>query len=183
MGYRTKTPPTTIRKEFAMPRLKRFAFIGIDPGNSGGIVCLTRYGSVREVDWMAMPDNYVEIVDFIQKIRDEHDIVYAAIEKVASSPQMGVASAFTFGMGYGALVMALVALGIPFEQVRPQVWQKEFAISTRKKEGGKTEFKKHLRNIARQMYPNLDVWRETQTKQLAIADALLIATYAKKVNE
>jgi hypothetical protein len=57
-------------------------------------------------------------------------IEFAYIEEVASRPGQGAPGMFKFGMGYGALRMALVACRIPFEAIRPQVWMKRMGCMT-----------------------------------------------------
>ena len=89
------------------------------------------------------------------------------VEKVASSPQMGVTSAFTFGKGYGFLCGILTALGVPWEQVTPQKWQKAMGCLS----GGD---KNKTKARAQQLFPNLKITH-------AVADALLIAEYCKRV--
>jgi hypothetical protein len=76
---------------------------------------------------------------------------------------MGVKSAFTFGNGFGHLEMALTAAGIPFERVRPQVWQKALGCLTK---GDKNITKRK----AQEMFPGIKVTHAT-------ADSLLIAHY------
>jgi hypothetical protein len=130
--------------------------------------------------------------------------VVAVIEKVSTSPQMGVASAGTFMKGYGTLLMALTAAGISFEEITPQVWQKALHIPPRKKgvkrrvpnpkkpskmktivKGGETDrqWKGRLRNKAQQLFPSLEVWRGTIGNQLAVADAILIAEFCRRRQE
>jgi crossover junction endodeoxyribonuclease RuvC len=90
----------------------------------------------------------------------------AYLEQVHSSPQMGVVSSFTFGNGFGRLEMALTAAEIPFERVRPQVWQRAMGCMTK---GDKNVSKRK----AQELFPNIKV-------NHAIADALLIATYGTR---
>ena len=105
----------------------------------------------------------------------------AVIEKVTSSPQMGVASSFKFGCGYGKLLMALTAAGISFREVRPQVWMRALGIPPRKvKKETQLQFKDRLRGVAQQMFPGLSLWEETLGEQRAVCDALLIAEYGRK---
>jgi hypothetical protein len=126
----------------------------------------------------------------------------AVIEQVCSSPQMGVTSAFTFGCGYGKLLMALTAAGIPFETKQPRVWQASLQIPPRvkhnktrkvqnrkgkwvdKKYGGETDtqWKDRLRAKAQQLFPRLDLWDQALAAQRAVCDALLIAEYCRRVH-
>jgi len=64
--------------------------------------------------------------------------------------------------------MALTAAGIPFERVRPQVWQKELSCLT----GGDKNVSKRR---AQELFPHLKVIHAT-------ADALLIAHYGTKTH-
>lgn len=140
-------------------------FIGIDPGQSGGIAVLSATGVVEFVTKMPKTDAEIDAVfsRFGGVVACE-----AVIEHVWSSPQMGVASAFKFGRGYGALCMALAGNRIPFKEVTPQVWQKYMNCRT----GGDKSITKEL---AQQLFPTLKVTH-------AIADSLLIAEYARRVS-
>ena len=52
----------------------------------------------------------------------------AAVERVTSSPQMEVTSAFCFGRGLGVVDGVIAALGWSVEYVAPQVWKRAFGI-------------------------------------------------------
>ena len=142
--------------------------IGIDPGANGAIAWIDERGkSCVE----KMPDTLQDLWDLIQSIGFEvPDFkpyeVKAYIEQVSSSPQMGVVSAFSFGRGYGNLEMALTAAGIPFERVRPQVWQKAMGCMTK---GDKNISKAK----AQELFPDKKIIHAT-------ADALLIALYGSR---
>jgi hypothetical protein len=143
--------------------------IGVDPGISGGIAILGIKGAAQAYK---MPSTSRDLWELIQEIKMAADFeshqISATLESVSSSPQMGVVSAFTFGNGFGHLEMALTAAGIPFERVRPQVWQKALGCMTK---GNKNITKAK----AQEMFPNLKVTHAT-------ADALLIAEYGKRQN-
>jgi hypothetical protein len=49
---------------------------------------------------------------------------------VASSPQMGVTSAFRFGEAFGATVAVLQTCGIRTELVRPAMWKKAMGLNS-----------------------------------------------------
>ena len=148
--------------------------LGVDPGANGGIAWISGGKACVE----KMPDTLQDLWDLILDIRDggepqqrlEKAVLghVAYIEQVHSSPQMGVKSAFTFGNGFGHLEMALTAAGIPFERVRPQVWQKELSCLT----GGDKNVSKRR---AQELFPHLKVTHAT-------ADALLIAHYGTKTH-
>ncbi len=135
--------------------------IGIDPGVNGGIAWITDGKACVE----KMPDTLQDLWELLQSIKTNGPC-YAIIEQVHSSPQMGVKSAFTFGQGFGNLEMALTAAGIPFERVRPQVWQKALGCLTK---GDKNVSKRK----AQELFPSIKITH-------AIADSLLIAEYGRR---
>ena len=143
--------------------------IGIDPGANGAIAWIDERGkSCVE----KMPDTLQDLWELIRDITNfprsaiDGRRYKAYIEQVSSSPQMGVVSAFSFGRGYGNLEMALTAAVIPFERVRPQVWQKAMGCMTK---GDKNISKAK----AQELFPDKKVIHAT-------ADALLIALYGSK---
>ncbi len=144
-------------------------FIGIDPGVSGALAFLGEDGRVIAVH--KMPDTERDILETLRLHTDpprapKVEQVRAVLERVHSSPQMGVSSAFTFGKGYGGLRMALIALEIPFDEPTPQAWQKALQFRT----GGD----KHVSKARAQELFSFKVnnWN---------ADALLLAEYCRRV--
>ena len=140
--------------------------IGIDPGKSGGIAWITDGKPCVE----KMPETLLDLWELVVSISLNATTggigIKAYIEQVHSSPQMGVKSAFTFGNGFGHLEMALTAAGIPFERVRPQVWQKSLGCLTK---GDKNVSKRK----SQELFPELKITHAT-------ADALLIAEYGRR---
>jgi Holliday junction resolvasome RuvABC endonuclease subunit len=136
--------------------------IGIDPGANGAIAWIDERGRACVEK---MPDTLLDLYEIFHNLNIE-DNCKAYLEQVASSPQMGVVSAFSFGRGYGNLEMALTAAGIPFERVRPQVWQKALGCMTK---GDKNITKRK----AQELFPEIKITHAT-------ADALLIAQYGTK---
>ena len=140
-------------------------YIGIDPGLSGGVAFIPNSGE----PWAhKMPETDRDLIDLL---RDSINLfeARAMLELVHSSPQMGVKSAFTFGEGFGRLGMALTALGVPYERVRPQAWQKAMGCLTK---GDKNVSKRR----AQELFPAIKVTH-------AIADALLIGEYARRAGK
>jgi hypothetical protein len=137
--------------------------IGVDPGVNGAIAWIMDGKPCVE----KMPDTLQDLWQLVESIvyhdHPQNPNCRAYLEAVSSSPQMGVVSSFTFGRGYGNLEMALTAAGIPFERVRPQVWQKALGCMTK---GDKNITKRK----AQEMFPGIKVTHAT-------ADALLIAHY------
>jgi Holliday junction resolvasome RuvABC endonuclease subunit len=140
-------------------------YIGIDPGASGCVAVLHNDFSVSATCRMTNTA-FFEVVDFLRGYTQQ-GTPHVVLEKVASSPQMGVRSAFTFGQSYGRIEGALVALEIAHSYVRPQDWQASLGIPKR---GKKTqpEHKRTLAEKARALYPKESITAD-------VADALLIA--------
>jgi hypothetical protein len=156
-------------------------YIGIDPGQSGGLVLLNCKGFPLE--WAGMPEDEAGLWQLLQRWSSEAgaDGVRAFLEKVRSSPQMSKGSIFVFGWGYGGLRMALIAAGIPFDEVAPQKWQK--FVGVRDKTGARalkdvntTEKKNRHKAKAQEVFPMLSITHK-------IADASLIALYGQRMSE
>lgn len=169
-----------------MPRVesRTNVYIGIDPGASGGLA-IRRAGICQAVP---MPPTEADVWHWVKEagsfLRVEKGVVvggcetFAAIEQVwghIGEGQPGSAM-FKFGQSYGGLRMALIAAGIPFEQVVPRTWQKDMGIPPRKKEESKTQWKNRLKAMAQQLFPDERV-------MLATADALLIAEWCRRKRE
>jgi dienelactone hydrolase len=136
-------------------------YIGVDPGKSGAIAFLKSNGSA----WTIKGDStHRDMVDAIEDARSIAPIAFALIEYVASSPQMGVKSAFSFGQSYGALEMLLAACNVPFERITPRKWQDAMKCRT----GGDKNISKQR---AQELFPTLKITH-------ANADALLLAEMA-----
>jgi Holliday junction resolvasome RuvABC endonuclease subunit len=97
---------------------------------------------------------------------DLTDPIVAVIEKVSSSPQMGVVSAFSFGKSQGFLLGLLTAYKIPYHEVTPQKWQKAMGCMS----GGNKNVTKHA---AQKLWPHLKITHRD-------ADARLIAEYGRR---
>ena len=96
----------------------------------------------------------------IQKLTD------LGLDKVTVTVQ-GSTSTFTFARGYGVLIGCLATIGIPFEDVAPQTWQKLLNC--------RTDSKKNIsKKRAQQLFPQLRITHKT-------ADCLLIAEYGRRI--
>lgn len=146
-------------------------YLGIDPGASGGIASLWSDSAERSI--YKMPDDDLDTWLLLEALSGPDTV--AVIEKVQGfigSGQPG-SSMFKFGMGYGALKMALCAAQISYEEITPQVWQRGLGIPSRKKDESKGQWKARLKSKAEQLFPGTKL-------TLATADALLIALYCKR---
>lgn len=177
---------------------------GIDPGMEGALCVIEEMPSIGsylapnspcvEIEFHDTPTykdgsrtriDFVKIADLVREIRDaqtceKHKVpwspVHAFIEKVQSSPQMGVTSAFSFGQGYGAWLGILAALQIPHTLITPQAWKKGMMY-------GEPKEKDASRVVARRIYPvqMADGDWLSRKKDHNRADALLIAEYGRRL--
>lgn len=102
-------------------------YIGIDPGFKGAVGIIESDGSVRIVDTpsgiIGKSKREYFIPKMVEILAPYVVDAYVAIEKVHAMPRQGVASAFTFGKGFGLWLGILGSLAIPYDEVTPQRWQ------------------------------------------------------------
>lgn len=143
---------------------------GIDPGASGGIVLIPKYG---ENELQPMPETIPDIWNWFQGHSEYCFQGFACIEYINPGFKGPGKSQMSKLYGnYTALLMALAASKIPFEIVKPAAWQKEFGMHKKKKEN-QNKWKNRLKERAQQLFPNEHITLKT-------ADALLLAEYCRR---
>lgn len=112
--------------------------LGIDPGQTGGLVLLDRRGILKAshmpltqkhtkkpaLDWMSARQMF-----WLYK-----DPIYGIIENVHAMPAQGVASSFQFGRMFGHVEMLAICYCQTVQYVTPQVWKKHFNLGRDKNE-------------------------------------------------
>ena len=147
-------------------------YIGIDPGEKGGIAIIDRDRKVLEV--VKMPETPQDILDFLREYSGQD--VTAALENVGHGvPGQSSSATATFARHNGHLEMALLALGMPTEKATPQKWQKAYHLGS-SKSCTKIQWKNKLKAKAQQLFPSLG-----KKITLSTSDALLIAEYARRL--
>jgi crossover junction endodeoxyribonuclease RuvC len=136
--------------------------LGIDPGKSGGFALITETGGIAYAFDKHTPTDIVQILRLVAPT-----IKIAYIERVSAMPKQGVVSVFTFGQNYGWWQGVLTALGIRIERVVPLKWQTYMGCRT----GGDKNVSKAR---AQELFPEEKITH-------AVADALLIAEYGRRV--
>ena len=155
------------------------AVIGIDPGKDGAVA---RYG--------ADGDLYIELTPTVKVTKREYDVAdmrrllnslaghatFAFLEKQQAWHGQGVTSMFSIGQGYGLWEGLLVGLGIPYQVVRPQTWQREMLRDVQ----GKGKARAIL--AATRMFPDTDFRRTPKCKgpHDGKCDAAMIAVYGHR---
>ncbi len=162
-------------------------FIGIDPGLGGAVARIghLRHDTISRVrTWDAptakdgkhtvlLPVEMKKILVQASFQLDEQCMVF--IEKVHAMPKQGVSSSFNFGTGFGLWIGICAGLGLRYELVTPQRWQKEMLAGM---QGGKDA--SCIR--AQELFPEADLKRGPRSKKLhdGRSDALLIAEYGRR---
>lgn len=164
--------------------------IGIDNGAKGAIVVID--GKTQPVTVEPMPvinvgvtrkgkkgtKNVLDMHRVVDVLREARDTsggdVFAVLEHAQVFPGEGRSTAFTAGRGYGAMEMALVSLGIPYEIVRPRAWQKEVLSGV---EGADTKARSVIK--CRRTFPTIDLTPGRRRKPMdGVADAACMALHA-----
>ena len=145
-------------------------YLGIDPGKSGAMAILEERGDVIS---SIRHDNTTEHdrCGWVKKWADM--IEMCVLEKVHAFPGQGVSTTFTFGESYGKSQGMILLAGIPFELKTPRTWQKSLSIKKKKKSESQTDFKRRLKGMAQQLFPDEKIVN-------ANADAYLIAEYCRR---
>jgi len=132
--------------------------IGIDPGKSGAAA------EIADGKLMSVYP-FKKDLDRCRNVRFMRGMFF--IEKVTSSPQMGVVSSFTFGRYAEAVETSARNSCFPVQMVRPQVWQNAIGCVS----GGD---KQKLYEFAQKLFPV--EWKKKVFNKES-ADAVLIAYY------
>jgi len=143
-------------------------YIGIDPGISGGLACITNTDlfATKCPSTIADMNERIEIISDIANQTGYR--VSAVIEAVHSIPGQGVSSTWKFAQNYGEWLGILAGNKIPYTQVSPQKWMKWIGSVPKDKKARKN----HIKHLAQQRYPDTKV-------TLATSDAIMIAEYCR----
>ncbi len=168
--------------------------IGIDPGKTGAIVALKngveillrQVTPINEIKGRKIRKeyNFDAMLSLLDSMKARYVECQAVIERQQAFPGQGATSGFSTGLGYGAWLMALTAIKIPFTVVSPVKWTKIMLAGIPGEGKG--------RNIiaAQQLVPNLNLLPDIEAggktdrcrkPHDGIADAGLLARWACSV--
>ena len=146
-------------------------FIGIDPGKAGGIACIDTVNSIRYTE----PYSDKSLIDMCRyescRCKTEH--IICCLEKVGARPGQGVVSMFNFGQSVGYIKGVLESFRIPYQEITPQKWKKEFGLNSEK--AASTE-------VCQRLFPDNSLLATPRCKKMhdGMAEALLMAEYARR---
>lgn len=141
--------------------------MGIDPGVSGAWALLSDNGTITAGDLPTVARG-IDVPTFAQLVRSTMPI-RAIVEDVHSMPKQGVASTFKFGCAHGAVLGALLTIGIPVELVAPGRWKRHFRLGADKEAS---------RAFALRTWPAADCF--SRKKDHGRAEAALIALWGNR---
>lgn len=151
--------------------------LAIDPGVSGALALYD-----DELDAMTIHDMPIAMTSGRSQILEAQLVKLirtwrpdaAVLELVHSLPKQGVASTFSFGVGFGVLKGVLAGLGIPYSFLTPQEWRRIAQVPGRGGDKGSSRIR------ASQLFPT-QCELFARAKDHGRADAALIAyAYIRK---
>lgn len=150
---------------------KQRVWIGIDPGASGALCIYKEDGEIALFDFAKGGiENYTSQ---LKSCIDLFQIEMIGLEKVHSMPGQGVKAMFSFGERYGELQGMLRALGLGYDLIRPQLWQKSCGIQPK-------STKKDIAAVISRLYPSAELYSPQGGLKDGRADALGITHYLRK---
>lgn len=160
-------------------------FVGVDPGKVGALAVLSEAGAI--VETVATPVvkgdrpeyDLPEIRDFfVHYLAEAQGQLRVTVERAAPMPPKLGGSAANFARGVArAWEWMLVALGIPYQLVPPQAWQRAMLLGTSGDDTGQRSIM-----AAKRLWPAADLRRSERARKddHGITDALLIAEFGRR---
>lgn len=151
---------------------QRDYYLGIDPGLSGGLALVDRWRHVLLLQ--PMPATELDLYQLLLGVHRRAGQPWACIEAVGPSIYgVGKSSCAKLYGNYCACRMAMACLAIPYDAVRPALWQRAVGVAARRKPETTTQWKNRLKGRAQQLFPKAQLTLKT-------CDALLLAEYCRR---
>lgn len=142
-------------------------YLGVDPGKNGGLAAIK-----DGILLTAIPMGRDEVLHELRMFKEWGDGFRCCIEKVHAMPHQGSVSMFTFGENYGWLKGVFDAYRIPYQEVTPQKWKKEFSLGRDKKQSIE---------VCKQLFPGINLRPiGKRVDHDGMAEAALMAEYARR---
>ena len=146
-------------------------FIGIDPGKNGGIAYIDTECKISGTE----PYSDKDLLDMCrdESWRGSTEHIMCCLEKVGARPGQGVVSMFNFGQSVGYIKGVLEAFRVPYQEITPQKWKKEFGLNSEKAASAE---------VCRKLFPEISLLATPKCKKPhdGMAEALLMAEYARR---
>lgn len=149
------------------------AYIGIDPGQKGGIAMVNSAGLA--IEYEAMPSTVKGIVKLIEtyiSCMASMEEVRLVVELAQPMPKQGTVSSFSYGRHFGIFETIATLLCLPYHEVRPAIWKKSMGLNSKKI---------NSINLCERIFPAVGlILPRCRTKHDGIAEALLIAEWGRR---
>ena len=146
-------------------------FIGIDPGKKGGLACIDTQSGICYTE----PYSDKALLDMCwgESRSGNTKHIMCCLEKVGAMPGQGVVSMFNFGQSVGYIKGVLEAFRIPYQEITPLKWKREFGL---------TSDKAISAEVCRKLFPDISLLATEKCKKPhdGMAEALLMAEYARR---
>lgn len=151
-------------------------YIGIDPGKAGGysIIYHETDSSADLVECFCWDEQgFIDKISELAKTYGSNYII-TCVELVHSMPTDSHKVAFSFGYQNGFIKAILLNYKIPYQEISPQKWKKEFNLIKKSKD--------EAIEVCQNLYPLVSLYRTPRCKKRSdgMAESLLMATYAKR---
>lgn len=146
-----------------MPQINH---IGIDPGISGAIAIIQ---DSRIIDIIDYTDDIFELNKVYKSFSKKHTSVI--IEECLFFGNQSFKNQFKYIETYFVHKLLMKLHGIPFVEVKPSKWKKEFKLGKDKKESFQ---------LAKQWFDDADKYLKVMSKHHNRAEALLLAEYLRR---
>lgn len=146
-------------------------FIGIDPGKNGGIACIDTENNRLPFSG-AFPYDDKYLIDLCRHFSGTEGVV-CCLEKVGARPGQGVVSMFSFGQNVGYIKGVLESFRIPYQEITPQKWKREFGLTSEKAKSVE---------VCQKLFPDISLLATPKSKKPhdGMAEAFLMAEYARR---
>lgn len=152
-------------------------YIGIDPGQKGAISIINNDCKIDFCFEMLLSKNKKELDSkaIIQKLCYlKNENCFIVLEKSQAMPKQGVVSTFNYGKGYGKLLAIIEILDLPFVEISPRKWKKEFNLIGKNKNDSIV--------MAEKLFKGIDFKTSRGRLKDGLAESLLMAEYGRRRN-
>jgi len=151
--------------------------VGVDPGLTGAIAALDRYGNVvalLDLPTVKVTETRRELCGTqLQHMLNDLDPLEVVVERQSARPGEGAVSSFKTGRGFGLILGVCAGLQLRTDTVLPQTWRRLVGLPAGSDKGASLE-------LARRLWPSHARWLD-RVKDHGRAEALLIAEYARRM--
>ena len=150
-------------------------YIGIDPGMTGGISVIED-NNIQPIESREMPltaDKKAIDVNQVFEIMPISQPCFCIIEQLLAMPGQNVKATTSSAINYGKLLAVLELMGIPYQEVHPNKWKKEFQLIKKSKYGSA--------GVASKLFPTEEFLTGRGRLMDGKAESLLLAEYARRI--